>query len=103
MAEKNVSLPPIPADQVYRAIPRAVTFHIDGAGKVKADYTFQLDGDTALSPVLLAASIRQGLVRFVGTATTSVKENESELEACNRRFAEMVAGTYKPGQGGGAA
>ncbi len=102
MAEKTVSLPPIPADQVYRAVPRSITFHVDGAGKVKNDYTFELDGDTALSPVLLAASVRQGLVRFVGTATTSAKEGESELEACNRRFAEMVAGTYKPGQGGGA-
>ena len=102
MAEKNVSLPAIPTDQIYRAIPRSITFHVDGAGKVKQDYTFTMDGDTPLSPVLLAASVRQGLVRFVGTATTSAKDGESELEACNRRFAEMVAGTYKPGQGGGA-
>ena len=102
MAEKTISLPVIPSDQVYRAVPRSIKFHVDGAGKVKTDYTFTMDGDAALSPILLAASVRQGLVRFVGTATTSAKEGESELEACNRRFAEMVAGTYKPGQGGGA-
>ncbi len=102
MAKNDVTLPAIPADQVYRAVPRSITFHVDGARKVKSDYTFELDGDTALSPILLAASVRQGLVRFVGTATTSAKEGESEKEACDRRFAEMVAGTYKPGQGGGA-
>ena len=102
MADKTVTLPALPAGQVYRAIPTSVTFHIDGASKVKTDYTFDLDGDSALSPLLLAASVRQGLVRFVGTATTSAKEGESEKEACDRRFAEMIAGTYKPGQGGGA-
>lgn len=102
MAKNEITLPALPADQIYRAVPHTITFHIDGAGKVKQDYIFEFGGDNALSSLLLAASVRQGLVRFVGTATTSAKEGESELEACNRRFAEMVAGTYKPGQGGGA-
>ncbi len=87
---------------VWRQVPESITFHIDGAGKVATDYTFDLDGDSALSPVLLSAALKQGLTRYVGTATTSAKEGESEKEACDRRFAEMVAGTYKPGSGGGA-
>ena len=99
---KTVTLPALPADEVYRAVKRAVDFHIDGAGKVKSDFRFEMDGDSALSPALLDASIRQGLIRYVGTATTSAKENESPKEACDRRFSEMVAGTYKPGSGGGA-
>ena len=87
---------------VWRQVPESVKFHIDGAGKVATDYTFDMEGDSALSPVLLGAAIKQGLTRYVGTATTSAKEDESEKEACDRRFAEMVAGTYKPGSGGGA-
>ena len=102
MATKTITLPALPSDQVYRAIPVGIDFHIDGASKVKSDYRFEMDGDSALSPALLGAAIRQGLIRYVGTATTSAKEGESAKEACDRRFAEMVAGTYKPGSGGGA-
>ena len=98
----KVSLEAPNPGHVWRQVPESVMFHIDGAGKVATDYTFELDGDSALSPVLLAAALKQGLTRYVGTATTSAKEGESEKEACDRRFAEMVAGTYKPGSGGGA-
>lgn len=102
MAKQTVTLPALPSDQVYRAVPVGIDFHIDGATKVKSDYRFELDGDSALSPALLSAAIRQGLIRYVGTATTSAKEGETPKVACDRRFAEMVAGTYKPGSGGGA-
>ena len=98
----KVSLESPNPGHVWRQVPESITFHIDGAGKVATDYTFDLDGDSALSPVLLSAALKQGLTRYVGTATTSAKEGESEKEACDRRFAEMVAGTYKPGSGGGA-
>ena len=100
-AEKTntVTLPAPKIGNVYREIPASLEFHIDGAGKVKTDYTFNL---SELAENLLGAFIRQGGIRFVGTATTSAKEDESPKEACDRRFAEIVSGEYKPGQGGGA-
>ncbi len=99
---ETVTLPAPNPGKVYRQVSIEHSIHIDGAGKVDTTYPFRLDGDESLSDAIVDASLKQGLTRYIGTATTSAKEGESEKEACDRRFAEIVAGTYKPGSGGGA-
>lgn len=100
----KVTLPAPAVGNVWRQVPASQSFHIDGAGKVKLDVVHNFDPDQAdsISDRLLGHMIRQGDIRFVGTATTSAKEGESEREAVERRNAEIIADTYKPGQGGGA-
>lgn len=102
MAKNEITLPVPTPGNVWRQVPSSLTVHVHGAGEVKTDYPLGFEGDKAISDTLLASAIRQGFVRYIGTATTSAQEGETPKDACDRRFAEIVAGTYKPGQGGGA-
>lgn len=102
MAKNEITLPVASLGNVWRQIPSSLVVHVHGAGEVKTDYPLGFEGDKAISDALLASAIKQGFVRYIGTATTSAQDGESPKDACDRRFAEIVAGTYKPGQGGGA-
>ncbi len=104
MAKNEITLPVPTPGNVWRLVPVSLTVHVHGAGEVKTDYPLNFDPDKpdSISDALLASGLRQGFVRYIGTATTSAQEGETPKAACDRRFAEIVAGTYKPGQGGGA-
>ncbi len=103
--ENTVTLPAPAAGNVWRQVPAAVKYHIAGSGKINLDIEHNYDPELpdCISDHLLGCSVRQGDKRYIGTATTSAKEGESELEAVQRRNVEFVAGTYRPGAGGGRA
>ena len=104
MAKNDITLPaPLPGN-VWRQVPETQKFHISGGGKVALDveHNFDPSKPDCIGDHMLGCMVRQGDIRYIGTATTSAKEGESELAACKRRNAEVIAGTYKPGQGGGA-
>ena len=105
MSKNETVTLPVPAPgNVYRQIPASISFHISGNSKVALDVThnFDFEQPDCITDALVAAMVRQGDIRFVGTATTSAKEGESEKDAVIRRNEEIVAGDYQPGQGGGA-
>ena len=99
---ETVTLPAPNPGNCWRQVPESYDTYIDGNGKVDTTYHTEMDGEQALAPVLLAACIGQGIKRYFSTATTSMKDGETEKEAVDRRVAEFLAGTYKPGSGGGA-
>ena len=94
-----LELPVLPAGMAYVAMPESVDIYVDCNGRV--DKTFTIDVPKLIQAARTAA-LKTGLGRILGTAPTSAGKDESDLEATERRFADLTGPNYTPGAGGGA-
>ncbi len=99
--ENTVTLPVAPSGQVWLLCPETINVFVGCKGRVDKVYTIP---HAKVTYDLRAAAEKQGYGRWLSTAPTSIDSDASDAEvlaSVESRFASVIAGSYRPGSGGG--